>query len=89
MAKRENKKNGMLCVAYAQSGKHATAQIDAIPTVCVIINISDHIQNNIMAVIGYNALTKPVSVATPLPPLPRKKIEQPLPNKRIAAKTQR
>ena len=88
-AKRENKKNALLCVVYAYIGRQRAAPTDAMPMVRVSKNISNHIPNTIVTAIGHRAPTKPATVATPLPPLPRKNSEQPLPNNSMLASKQR
>lgn len=88
-AKRENKKNALLSVVYAYNGKQRAAPADAMPTVLVMIMMPAHTPNNGSIAMGDNIVINPHKVATPLPPLPRKKIEQPLPNKSMAAKIQR
>ena len=87
-AKREKIKSGGLCRVYVQKGSHTAVPTDAIPMVWVMRSKTVHIANNIKAVCLLRATSNPNNVATPFPPLPRKKIEYPLPNKSMPAKKQ-
>ena len=90
VAKRQNKRNSGVCGLYAQIiGKNRAAPTEAMPTVFVVISNKDHRYNRVIAVLWLRVNNSPNSVATPLPPLPRKNNEHPLPNNRRLAKKQR